>query len=77
MTDIVIPADLWEDEEAEGVITAWLFENGERVDEGTVVAEVMVEKVSYELASPAAGALKILVEAEQPLKPGLVVGKVE
>lgn len=77
MADVVIPADLWEDEEAEGVITAWLFETGEKVDEGTVIAEVMVEKVSYELNSPAAGVLTILVEAEQPLKPGLVVGKVE
>lgn len=76
MTDIKIADDLWEDE-VEGVITAWLFSDGENVSAGTVVAEIMVEKVQHELTSPADGRLKILKAAEEPLNKGDVVAKVE
>lgn len=76
MTDIQIEPDLWE-EDVEGVITAWLFSDGETVSAGTVVAELMVEKIQHELASPVGGILRVLVEAEQPICKGDVVARVE
>ncbi|WP_411819930.1 lipoyl domain-containing protein [Hyphococcus formosus] len=76
MTDIKIEPDLWE-EDVEGVITAWLFSDGETVSAGTVVAELMVEKIQHELISPVGGTLRVLVEAEQPVNKGDVVARVE
>jgi len=75
MTDIKIPDDLW-DGDGEGVITAWLMNDGEAVSTETVVADIMTEKIQHELTSPAEGILSILVEAEVPVSKGQVVGKI-
>lgn len=61
--DVVVPADLWE-EDVEGVISAWLFDQGAQVNQGDILAEILVEKVTHELISPASGALKQLVPEE-------------
>ncbi|MEL7030121.1 MAG: lipoyl domain-containing protein [Pseudomonadota bacterium] len=76
MTSIRIPEDLWE-EEIEGVVSAWLYGDGEQVSAGSVVAEVMVEKVQHELTAPTDGVLKILKAAEEPVKKGDLVAHVE
>lgn len=75
MTPVVIPADLWE-EELEGVITTWLFEDGESVPAGGLIAEVMVEKVNHEITAPTAGRLRILVPAEQPVTRGTTIAEI-
>lgn len=53
-TAISVPDDLWEGDN-EGVITAWLVDDGSRVSQGDLIAEVMVEKAQYEIEAPAAG----------------------
>jgi pyruvate/2-oxoglutarate dehydrogenase complex dihydrolipoamide acyltransferase (E2) component len=73
--DIIIPADLW-DGDVQGIISAWLYTDGDLVPAGAVIAEVMVEKVSHDLVTPAMGNLTILVPAEQPLDRGAIVGRV-
>ena len=74
MTEIKIADDLWE-EDVEGVITAWLFDDGDSVEAGDVVAEVMVEKIQHEVEASAAGTLAIKVAAEEPVNKGDVIGE--
>lgn len=62
-TDVIVPADLWE-EDSEAVITSWLASDGGDVAEGDVIAELMVEKIQYELVSPGTGALKIIKDVD-------------
>lgn len=62
-TPILIPPDLWDDD-SPGVISTWLFDDGDTVTEGAVVAELMNEKVSFEITAPATGRLAIEVPAE-------------
>ncbi|AHB47358.1 biotin attachment protein [Hyphomicrobium nitrativorans NL23] len=61
--DVTIPTDLWE-EDTEAAITSWLVSDGAVVSEGQLIAEIMVEKVQYEIKAPASGAIKIGLPVE-------------
>jgi len=50
---------------------------GDRVREGDLIAEVMVEKTSYDLTAPAAGILRILVGQDVPFRRGAEVARIE
>lgn len=76
MSAITVPTDLWDDD-SPGVITTWLFEDGDQVTEGAIVAEVMNEKVTFDIAAPAAGTLVIEAAAESEVLQGGTIGKVE
>lgn len=76
MTDLVVAEGLWEGD-ATGIISAWLYRDGETVAKGVTVAEIMVEKVSYDLVAPASGRLQVLVAEEEPFAQGAVVGRIE
>ena len=75
MTNVSIPPDLWDDDR-EAVVSTWFFKDGERVQEGDVLGEVMIEKATSELIAPASGTLSILVPAESPVRKGQVVAQV-
>jgi pyruvate/2-oxoglutarate dehydrogenase complex dihydrolipoamide acyltransferase (E2) component len=75
MTDVTIPAGLW-DANDEAAISAWLYADGETVGEGAVIAEIMVEKSSFELLAPASGALRILTPAETAVRAGDLVAHI-
>lgn len=75
MTDVSIPAGLW-NESDEAAISAWLYSDGDAVSEGSVIAEIMVEKSSFELVAPASGTLHILVGAEVPVRAGEVAARI-
>ena len=75
MTEVRIPFDLWDDD-SEGAISAWLYEEGDRVEAGAIIAEVMNEKVSFELQAPVAGVLAILSPAEEAVRKGQVVARI-
>lgn len=75
MTDIFVPDDLWDDGR-EAAISVWLYGDGDLVHAGATVAELMVEKTSYELASPASGRLSILVAADEVVAKGQRIGSV-
>ena len=51
----------------EGVIQAWLVEEGDRVEEGQPLLELETDKAVSELESPASGYLK-------GIRPGAVAG---
>lgn len=63
-TDVVVPSDLWE-EDSDAVITSWLASDGGEVSKGDVIAELMVEKIQYELVAPASGAIKIIKDVDE------------
>ena len=67
--------DCWDDD-SEGAISTWYFDDGDKVALGDVVCEVMNEKVSTEILAPASGVLKIEVLAETPVKKGAVIASV-
>ncbi len=75
-TAVTIPDDFWDDE-SEGSISSWFFADGDEVQEGELIAEVMNEKVASELLAPAAGVLHILVEAEVPVSKGQTVARID
>ena len=75
MTDIVIAENLWD--EGEAAISAWLYQDGDRVAAGAIVAELMVEKSTMEIIAPASGTLRILVAAEEPVAKGQIVARIK
>ena len=78
MTAIRIPDDLWDtDDNPEGAIGNWLYDDGETVSEGTTVVTVMAGKTEYDVPAPASGTLHIEAEADAAVTPGTVIGRVE
>jgi len=75
MTDVVILADLW-DGDTEAVITTWLAAEGGSVRPGDLLAEIMVEKVQYEIRSPAAGRLTILKDTDAVIIKGDTIARI-
>lgn len=73
---IRVPDDLWDDDSA-GVISTWLFDDGDEVSAGDVVAEVMNEKMSFEILAPASGRLSIFTPAESEIRLGQEIGSLE
>lgn len=76
MTDITVPTGLWNDSD-EAAISAWLYADGDTVTEGAIIAEIMVEKSSFELTAPVSGTLHIAVAAETPVTAGEIVGRID
>lgn len=76
-TDVIIPSDFWDEDDPSGSTVMWLFEDGASVREGDVIAEILVEKVTLELEAPAAGRLKMLVEAESVVNRGDRIARIE
>ncbi|WP_417594898.1 biotin/lipoyl-containing protein [Parasphingorhabdus sp.] len=76
MTDIVVPQGQWEPDQ-EAALATWLYGEGEAVQEGVTVAEIMVEKTSFEIPAPASGALSILVAEDEIVTPGQVIGSIK
>ncbi|MBW2526569.1 MAG: 2-oxoglutarate dehydrogenase complex dihydrolipoyllysine-residue succinyltransferase [Deltaproteobacteria bacterium] len=61
----------------EGVIGAWLHEDGETVAEGEPVMDLETDKVSMQVVAPASGRLFIKVEAGETVRIGQVVATVD
>jgi pyruvate/2-oxoglutarate dehydrogenase complex dihydrolipoamide acyltransferase (E2) component len=75
MTNVVVPDGLW-DADTDGVVSSWLYSNGERVTQGQPLCELMYEKAAYELEAPASGVLTILIPVEQPVRAGHVIATI-
>jgi pyruvate/2-oxoglutarate dehydrogenase complex dihydrolipoamide acyltransferase (E2) component len=73
--DITIPVGHWRDEDS-AVISSWLYNDGDVVQTGAVVAEIMVEKASFEIVAPGSGTLRIGVGEEIEVQQGDVVGHI-
>ena len=73
--DITIPTNLW-DEDSDAVITSWLVSEGAAVNEGDLIAEIMVEKVQHEVKAPASGTVSISQPVEAVVAKGGKIGSV-
>ncbi|HTC23756.1 MAG TPA: 2-oxo acid dehydrogenase subunit E2, partial [Gemmatimonadales bacterium] len=73
---ITAPAD--QEEGTEMVVAGWLKDVGDQVAENEPLLEISTDKVTVEIASPAAGILREIVKsAEQPVGAGEVLGRIE
>jgi pyruvate/2-oxoglutarate dehydrogenase complex dihydrolipoamide acyltransferase (E2) component len=78
MSDIVVPKDLWDTAKTpEGIVANWFYADGGNVPEGATVAELMVEKSTFEIAAPNAGRLHIAVGKDGVVIPGTVIGRID
>jgi pyruvate/2-oxoglutarate dehydrogenase complex dihydrolipoamide acyltransferase (E2) component len=76
VTEVRVPEDLWGDDE-EGTLSAWLYESGERVQERTVIAQIMLEKAQMDLLSPGRGVLRIVAKEDATIRRGDLVAYLE
>jgi pyruvate/2-oxoglutarate dehydrogenase complex dihydrolipoamide acyltransferase (E2) component len=77
MTDIVVPKNLWDTEKTpEGIVGNWFYADGGDVPEGATVAELMVEKSTFDITASKGGRLHIVVAKDGVVKPGTVIGRI-
>lgn len=74
---VVVP-DVWgEDESQEAVIVNWYYPEGAEVREGDLLAEGMLEKVTFEIRAPVSGRLsRILAPVDATVTTGSVVAEI-
>ncbi|MFC6672231.1 biotin/lipoyl-containing protein [Marinobacterium aestuariivivens] len=73
--EVRVPETLWE-EDSEAVITSWLASDGGAVQAGDVIAELMVQKIQYELEAPASGTLQIARDVDEVVAKGDLIGHI-
>ena len=62
----------------EGTIGQWLKQEGETVRKDEALVEIITDKVTAELPSPASGVLvRILVQADETVKVGAEIAEIE
>lgn len=77
-TEIALRSDLLDAAtNPEGIVANWFFAEGANVRKGVTIAEIMVEKTSFDIVAPAAGRLHILVAKDGVVKPGAVIGTID
>ena len=75
MIDIVVPD---EQEGTKAVVRAWLKKVGDAVAEHDPLVEIETDKVTQEVAAPAAGVLaEILLDTDAEAEPGAVLGQID
>lgn len=72
---IEIPDELWDGAD-EAVLSRWYYNEGDLVEQGALIAEVMVEKISFEILAPASGRLNIAAPEEAVVRPGAALGRI-
>lgn len=76
LIDIIAPQS--EEEGTESVMERWFKQPGDYVAQYEPLLEISTDKVSMEISAPVSGILKeILKEANQPIEPGDVLGRIE
>lgn len=76
MTDITIAPDAW-DEDIEGSLLTWIYDNGAEVKAGDIVAEITVEKLQIDIEAPANGVLSHTVQEGDLVSKGSIIGRLE
>lgn len=60
----------------EGTVSTWFFSAGDLVEEGDVIAEISIEKLTNELMAPVGGSFYPLVEEGATVKCGKTIAKI-
>jgi pyruvate/2-oxoglutarate dehydrogenase complex dihydrolipoamide acyltransferase (E2) component len=71
---IVVPDEILDTGDC--VVQEWWFEDGELVEAGIIICDVMVSKATVEVPAPASGVLKILVQSEMEVGETGLIGEV-
>ena len=74
-TDIKVPAV--GESISSGIISLWHRQDGDYVRAGDALFTLDTDKVSTEVAAPAAGVVRIIIPADREVKIGEVVGRIE
>ena len=61
-TEVILPK--WGLTMEEGTLVSWLKEEGDRVEEGEVIAQVETEKITNDLEAPVSGVISKILVAE-------------
>lgn len=78
MAEVAIPEGLWDTTKTpEGIVANWFYADGSSVPADATIAEIMVEKATYEIAAPAAGKLHIAVPKDGVIRPGTVIARID
>jgi len=73
--DVPFPRLSHDSPDAEGLST-WFVADGDQVDEGQLIGEVMVDKVAGEVHAPVRGRIHLLVAEEQTVRQGQTIAHV-
>lgn len=65
------------DESVQGVLATWFVKSGEQVKAKQVVAEVMVDKVSFDVESPIDGIATLLVQEGASVPQGAPIARID
>jgi pyruvate/2-oxoglutarate dehydrogenase complex dihydrolipoamide acyltransferase (E2) component len=76
MIDITVPADL-ADGSDDIVLLTWIYPDGAVVEQGALIAELMIAKAQLELVAPASGRLRILAPVDSVIRTDQVIGRIE
>ena len=76
MTDVRIDDSFWQGDH-EAVLTTWFFDDGDHVEAGDVIAEIMLEKTQMEIEAPAAGILRPKALPNEAVRKGDVIAVIE
>jgi pyruvate/2-oxoglutarate dehydrogenase complex dihydrolipoamide acyltransferase (E2) component len=79
MVDVRFPDEPWADVEegTEALLDEWLVAVGDRVEQGQIIANVVLVKATHELTAPAAGVIEsIEVAATQNFARGQVLARI-
>lgn len=76
-TEVILPK--WGLTMEEATLSSWLVGEGDRVEEGQIIAEIETEKINNELEAPASGVItKILIdEGTEEIEPGTVLAIID
>jgi pyruvate/2-oxoglutarate dehydrogenase complex dihydrolipoamide acyltransferase (E2) component len=80
VVDITLPDEAWADVEegTEALLDEWLVAVGDRVEQGQVIANVVLVKATHEITAPAAGIVEsIEVAAEKNFQRGQVLARIK
>jgi len=76
IVNVFVPEEVGTDDD-EIVLANWFFDDGDEVSADTEICQLMVTKVSFEIDAPAAGRLRHIVKAEDTVKRGDVIARIE
>ena len=77
MIEVRVPETILGGPDKTASVVVWLYADGAQVREGDTLAELLVEKVSFDVESPAGGVLRLHAEPETPLEQGALLATIE
>jgi pyruvate/2-oxoglutarate dehydrogenase complex dihydrolipoamide acyltransferase (E2) component len=77
MTDVLFPALSQQKHDAEGVVSTWFVNDGERVAAGQLIAEVAVDKVDQEVFAAAEGTITLQIVEGSSARQGSLIATID